>query len=108
MTIEEYYEKRKNAQLKEATEVVRLYREKYGKNPPPNLLSEFFFLFTNRVDALDESMQKQLHNLGNYEQSVSRLVAHKPMFLSMEEFLTPLNDSNKVMNIERSDKQNVC
>ena len=86
MTIEEYYEKRKKAQFEEATQVVRLYREKYGKNPPPNVLSEFFFLFTNKVESLDESMQKQLHNLGNYEQSVSKLVEHKPMFSTMEDF----------------------
>lgn len=42
MTLEQYYEKRKKAQLEEATELVKLYRDRYGKEPDDKALHEFF------------------------------------------------------------------
>lgn len=42
MSIEDYYLKRKNAQYEEAEELVKLYRERYGKEPDERALHEFF------------------------------------------------------------------
>lgn len=42
MSLAEYYEKRKAAQVQEASELVRLYRERYGKEPDEKALHEFF------------------------------------------------------------------
>lgn len=42
MSLEEYYEKRKVAQVQEASELVRLYRERYGEEPDEKALHEFF------------------------------------------------------------------
>lgn len=54
MTLDQYYEKRKKAQLKEATELVQIYRERYGKEPDDKALHEFFWLFSNGSDELPE------------------------------------------------------
>ena len=42
MTLDEYYIKRKKAQDQEAAELVRLYRERYGKEADERALHEFF------------------------------------------------------------------
>ena len=52
MTLEQYYEKRKKAQLEEATELVKLYRDRYGKEPDDKALHEFFWLFCDGEDEL--------------------------------------------------------
>lgn len=46
MSLDEYYKKRKYEQVKEATELIREYREKMGKNPDESVLHEFFWLFS--------------------------------------------------------------
>lgn len=45
MDLSEYHQKRKKAQLKEATELVQLYRERKGKDPDERALHEFFGSF---------------------------------------------------------------
>lgn len=42
MSLEEYYNKRKSVQFEEATELVRLYRERTGNEPSIHTLHEFF------------------------------------------------------------------
>lgn len=42
MPLDKYYEKRKAAQYQEAEELVRLYREHYGKEADESSLHEFF------------------------------------------------------------------
>lgn len=53
MTLDEYHEKRKQAQLKEATECVQLYRKRYGKEADVKALHEFFWLFSDKPEELD-------------------------------------------------------
>lgn len=48
MTVEEYYKKRQEAQLSEATELYRCYIKKMGKEPPMDTFDEFFWLFAER------------------------------------------------------------
>ena len=47
MSIEEYYQKRKAVQEKEAMELVKEYRKVFDENPEEKHLSEFFWLFSN-------------------------------------------------------------
>ena len=87
MSISDYYEKRKACQYEEASELVREYRLVYGKEPGAKELSEFFWLFTNDGENLDESWKRQMKQAGNETYSYEILSKHKPMFNSMEEFL---------------------
>ena len=87
MSLEEYCQKRRGQQYSEATQLVQEYRLCYGKEPSEKELSEFFFLFSNDPAELDESWERQMHNLGNYEKSFSVFKTHTPMFPSMEAFL---------------------
>lgn len=87
MSLEEYYEKRKAAQLEEATELVKCYRRVYNQDPGEKELSEFFFLYSNGQSPMNEYYNKQMCNLGNYEETLARLYDNSPQFTSMEDFL---------------------
>ena len=87
MTIDEYREKRKNAQLTEAIELVKKYRERYNREPNDEALHEFFWLFTNDVAELTPKWKSMMRLMGNEEQSYTALKENKKMFKTMEEFL---------------------
>ena len=80
MEFEEYHEKRKAAQVDEATELVKLYRERYGKEPDEHALHEFFWLFTNGEDKLPECWDSMMKLGGNYEYS------KRTLFMSLLHF----------------------
>lgn len=91
MSLEEYYEKRKAAQLEEAAELVRCYRDVYKKDPDEKELSEFFFLYSNGTSEINPYYEKQMRNCGNYDDTVARLNANSPKFESMEDFLRQID-----------------
>ena len=87
MSLEEYYEKRKVAQVQEATELVRLYRERYGKEPDEKALHEFFWLFSDNPNELPEIWKSMNRLCGNEEYTNEVMRKHKKQFESIDEFL---------------------
>lgn len=87
MTLEEYRQKRRAAQLQEARELVQLYRRRYGREPDERALHEFFWLFSADPDRLAPLWDEQMRLVGNYEFSKEQMKAHTPAFESMESFL---------------------
>lgn len=85
MSLEEYHEKRKAAQVLEAKELVELYRERYGKEPDEKALHEFFWLFTDGNDELPECWESMMKLGGNYE-------------YTKEQFEKKIRDSKTWMN----------
>ena len=86
MTLEEYYEKRKKAQLEEASSLVREYRAVYGKDPSAKDMSEFFWLFTDEYEGIDESWKYQMQQAGNLQQSIEKLNSNPKPYKDMQEF----------------------
>ena len=88
MSLEEYRQKRKAAQVEEAKELVREYRAVYGREPDEAALSEFFWLFTQTPEQVkDPSWVAQMENLGNRAFSEQVLAAHEAPFRDMQDFL---------------------
>lgn len=87
MTLEQYYRKRKKAQLAEATELVQLYRERYGKEPDDKALHEFFWLFSDGNDELPECWEHMQNLVGNRQQTDRVFAKNKKICENMEEFL---------------------
>lgn len=87
MSLDEYYEKRKNAQYKEAAELVRTYRQQYGKEPDAHALCEFFWLFSDGCEPLPSCWENMMKLHENYDQSMEKLLENPKMFANMEEFL---------------------
>ena len=87
MPLDKYYEKRKAAQYQEAEELVRLYREYYGKEADESSLHEFFWLFANGDTELPECWKKMMRLVGNEEYSYEKLRENNPPYRDMNEFL---------------------
>lgn len=79
--------KREKRQYDEAAELVREYRTEYGRDPGARELHEFFWLFCNDPEQLEEPWERVMKLVGNESMSNECLCRHKPMFDSMEEFL---------------------
>lgn len=88
MTVEEYYRKRIELQLKEAKEVYRCYVKRIGKEPPIEIFDEFFWLFNKRnVNELTDGQKAKMYLLGNYENSIQKFLERAPVFEDYNSFL---------------------
>ena len=85
--LEDYLEKRKVAQIEEASELVRKYRDVYGKEPSASDLSEFFWLWSDGNEDLDDSYKSKMELLGNFKFSMQVLKNNKKQFNEVNEFL---------------------
>lgn len=90
MTLDEYHEKRKKAQVREAKELVQLYRERYGKEPDEKALHEFFWLFCDGNDNLPDCWEHMMQIGGNYEVSKKVLAENKKTFCGLSDFLNKI------------------
>lgn len=88
MTVEEYALKRERKQFEEARALALCYREKFSKNPPKEVFMEYFMLFCAAQEAADvPKFRSRMASGGNYDEAVSYMNSHKPMFSSFDEFL---------------------
>lgn len=90
MSLDEYYTRRKNAQLEEATELVKRYRERYGKDPDEKALHEFYWLFSNSPMELDDVFVRMQSLCGNKEFSDLKLKDNRTLFKDMDAFLSSI------------------
>lgn len=87
--VDDYLEKRKNAQLQEAKELAAAYYERFGKYPPVEVFHEFFMLFETEVSAQTKPWCREKMNLCcNFEETVEFMRNNPPMYPSYEAFLT--------------------
>lgn len=87
MSLEEYYKRRKEAQEKEAMELVQMYRERYKKEPEERALHEFFWLFCDGKSQLPACWNSMMELVGNYEMSKKKLNDNRKKYKNMKEFL---------------------
>lgn len=88
MTIEQFYNKRKELQLKEAKELALAYYDRFGKKPGKEIFHEYFMLFSDCQDVLSCDVFNNMMNLcGNRDDSMVYLNSNKAMFVDFEEFL---------------------
>lgn len=91
MTLEEYYEKRKDSQVKEATELVQEYRKRTGKDPDEYALHEFFWLFSDDPDTIPNVWKDMNRLVGNEEFSNQLMRQHNKKYKNMDEFLKSID-----------------
>lgn len=84
-SLEEYRERRAAAQLEEAVEVYRSYRERFGKDPAEEVFREYFPLFCN-PDSMGDVFMSQARLMGNFDSTV-RFMHGSRRFASYCEFL---------------------
>lgn len=87
MTLEEYHEKRVQAQKCEAEELVREYRIVYGKEPDEAALDEFFWLFNDGFTDLHDSWNYKMNLHGNRDYCDQIMREHKKQYEDFKDFL---------------------
>ena len=87
MTLDKYYEKRKLAQIEEATEFVELYRKRNGKEVDECALHEFFWLFSNNPNDIPEDWKRMNRLVGNEHFTNEVMKKHEKKYENMKEFL---------------------
>lgn len=103
-TIDEYLEKRRAAQVKEAADLYDYWRRnspegRQGERiPPKEIFQEFFWLFEKRnapkAGWSDSSFEKTMRLRGTYDKSCVRFTRTKQVFSSYEEFLKAIQGDN--------------
>lgn len=88
MSLEEYYDKRKNCELKEAVSLAREYYNKYHKIPEPKIFHEYFFLFAKRdKEELDKYGFNYSIHIKDSKKFLKNFMETKPLFNNYEEFI---------------------
>lgn len=88
-SIEEYYAKRLNEQENEAKLIYKKYVERFGKEPPVGIFSEFFWLFWEREKPLPSGFEKMMKLLGEEKFALSLKVFKEtpPKYNGFDEFI---------------------
>ncbi len=88
MSIEEFYSKRQALQFSEAKQMAITYKERFSVQPPKEVFSEYFMLFSKLDDAVNcEKFRRQMETSMNFEKTCEYMNTHPPMFDSYEDFL---------------------
>ena len=86
-SLDEYLEKRKKAQLDEATQLVREYYKRNNKYPEKELLREFFWLFENDYESLNNTFKDVFKLNDNEEKCIYEFNKSKPRFKDYDSFI---------------------
>ena len=88
MTLEEYYRKREALQFDEAKDIAIRYKQRFGKEPPMEIFSEYFMLFTTGGEAEKiPAFRAQMARMDNFEATKAYMNAHTPRFPDYAAFL---------------------
>lgn len=88
MSLDEYYNKRKDCEIEEAVSLAKAYYAKYGKIPEPAVFHEYFFLFAKREKKeLDKYGYNYTLHIKDPESFLKNFMNSQPYFGSYEEFI---------------------
>lgn len=92
MSLEAYYEKRQQAQLGEAIQLVQEYRKVYHREPGESELAEFVWLFSDayRGKPLPEPIAYKMHHAENFDLTLQLMQDHQSPYPSLEAFLASI------------------
>ena len=88
MSLDQMKALRERRQIREAYLVVRNYYQRFHKEPPREILSEYFWIFEKRdSQGIPKEYVRQMSNCGNAEQCMSRFLESEAEFDGYEDFL---------------------
>lgn len=88
MSIEEFYQKRKEFQFAEAKDLAVRYRDHFGKEPSMDVFREYFGLFASGDDATKtEQFKAQMKTSGNFEACLQYMNHQPPRYADYKAFL---------------------
>lgn len=88
MSLAEFTQKRTLRQFEEAKRFALRYKERFGKEPPAEVFTEYFMLFSDCDEAhKTPKFVSQLKTGGNYEEAVEYMNSNPRMFDTYSDFL---------------------
>lgn len=88
MHISEFRRKREALRFSEARDIAIRYRERFHKDPPKEIFSEYFQLFATAAEAQAVPVfRNQMGRMNNYEQTLRYMEANPPRFGGYDAFL---------------------
>ena len=84
-SLEHYREKRAAAQVGEAKEYVRRFRARWGRDPKPEEIREYFALFAD-TEQLCGMHESQARLMGTWDKTLEAMAGQR-LYGSFEEFL---------------------
>lgn len=87
MSIDEFYKKRKALQDSEIINCIKLYQSRFNTDPDINVLSEYFWMFTNKKEDLSNKCFMQMQNCGNYQESIDLFTSHTPKYDGLQDII---------------------
>ena len=95
MSLDAFYARRRDSQLKEAVAYVSEYKARFGEEPPVEELDEYFYLFFNsdNLANLPPQFVKKLKLMNNEAECFNYIKNHQSMFLYYASFLEYCQDS---------------
>lgn len=91
-SLEDFYKKRKERELRSAAIFLNSYKEKYGSYPKERFSGPFFSLFSNRLLFDYENDVRLRCNGDNVNELIQDFKKTKPVYNSYEEFLTDIEN----------------
>lgn len=96
MSIEEYYKKRKEAQISEAKGLAVEYYKRFKVRPPKEVFHEYFMLFADSKEiTINKVFNNKMESCGNMDESFEYIAHNDRAFESYEDFMTFCFDDEK-------------
>ena len=89
MPLEEFYNKRLSMQETEAIALAKAYYSHTRELPPKELFHEFFFLFEDGNDLI-QNFDNKLQLVGNYDVSKKCLIETKQKYKTFDDFINSI------------------
>lgn len=88
MSLDQMKALRESRQMREAYTIVRHYWQRFQKEPPREILSEYFWIFEKRTpENLPKEFLNQMTHGGNADQCMNRFLESEAEFDGYEDFL---------------------
>ncbi len=93
-SIEDYYNKIKASQIRDACTIYEEYKKRNGKIPPRELFHEYFYLFEGgNYNELPDTFKMKFSDHGNLDDTIAFFNNHKPQFASFDDFCLYAEDN---------------
>lgn len=87
-SVAEFREKRRKAQFSEVRVMALRYRERFGRDPAPEVFREYFPLFCTPEQAAENPVfRRQMESGENFEDTLAFMQKNPPMFENFQAFL---------------------
>ncbi|MFR2798078.1 MAG: acyltransferase [Clostridium sp.] len=90
MSIEEFYIRRKKAQISEARDLAITYNKKTGENPSEDTMEEYFSLYTNLNEVKSTKIIERIKRTGYYDLCIRNYQNKEPIFKNLDDFLSSI------------------